>query len=79
MIVFDPKVATWVLHARSILPFITMAQEPQTADLHEDLKESVPSISSLIRKRTERIVRPDITLMLYDSKRGSVSGSFAVS
>ncbi len=68
MIVFDPKVATCVLQARSILPFITIAQEPHTADLHDDLNERVPSISSLIRRRTARIVKPGITFIRYDSK-----------
>ncbi len=43
-----PKEAACVLQARSILPFMTIAQEPQTADLHDERNERVPSISSRI-------------------------------
>jgi hypothetical protein len=77
MIVLVPKDAAWVRQARSIFPLMTMAQEPQTADLHEDLKARVPSISSLILRRTMRMVSPGITLILYDCKYGSVADSAA--
>ena len=63
MIVSVLKVATWVRQARSILPLITIAQDPQTAERQEERKERVPSISSRIRIRTARTVRPGMTLI----------------
>ena len=62
IIVSVPKKAACVLQARSILPFITIAQEPQTADLHDERNERVPSISSRILLRTARMVSPGMTL-----------------
>jgi hypothetical protein len=56
---------------------MTMAQEPQTADLHDDRKESVPSISSRIRISIVSTVRPGITLILYDLNSGFISGQAA--
>ena len=63
MIVSVLNAATWVRQARSIFPFITMAQDPHTAERQEYLKPSVPSISSRIRRRTESTVRPGMTLI----------------
>jgi hypothetical protein len=61
MIVSVSKAATCVRQARSILPLITIAQEPQTADRQEERKASVPSISSRIRISTESTVSPGMT------------------
>jgi len=63
MIVPVLKAATCVRQARSSLPLITIAQDPQTAERQEERNESVPSISSRIRFRTASTVRPGMTLI----------------
>ena len=56
---------------------VFLEHDPQTAERQEHLNESVPSISSRIRIRTARTVRPGMTLIRYVAKRGFASGSFA--
>ena len=77
MIVREPKEAICVLQARSGLPLMTIAQEPHVAALHEDLKASVPSSSSLMRLRTVRTVRPGIARTRQEKKQAFFSGAFA--
>ncbi len=52
----------WVLQASFGKPLIIIAQEPQMADLQEDLKVSVPSRLSLICLSASRTVIPSTTL-----------------